>query len=121
VETFIDIRNERMRDILFAALPEATVSATIDLAALDGMRPGERRVQELDVTVAANGEEADYLTDVAITRLSNDAVTVSTARPLIADVRDLGYDGGIEQLREIAGLDSISPAVPVSFDLMFTR
>ncbi|MEM7644406.1 MAG: YceI family protein [Pseudomonadota bacterium] len=121
VETYIDIRNERMRDILFAAAPKATVSAQIDLDALADLAPGARRTQELELTLAANGEEIDYFTDVTITRVADDMVSVSTARPLITDARDLGYDSGVEQLREIAGLDSISPAVPVNFDLMFTR
>lgn len=121
VETYIDIRNERMRDILFAAVPTATVTAQIDLDSLADLAPGARRTQELEVTLAANGQEVDYFTDVTITRVADDMVAVSTARPLIADARDLGYEGGVEELREIAGLDSISPAVPVSFDLMFSR
>ncbi len=121
VETFIDIRNERMRDILFAAAPSATITAQIDLDALADLEPGARRMQELEVTLSANGQEVDYFTDVAITRIAEGAVSVSTVRPMIADARDLGYDSGVEQLREIAGLDSISPAVPVSFDLMFTQ
>ncbi|MEM7711172.1 MAG: YceI family protein [Pseudomonadota bacterium] len=121
VETFIDIRNERMRDILFAASPQAEITAQIDLDMLADLAPGTRRMQELEVTLAANGQEVDYLTEVAVTRIADSAVSVSTVRPLIADARDLAYDGGVEQLREIAGLDAISPAVPVSFDLMFTK
>jgi hypothetical protein len=40
---------------------------------------------------------------------------------MIADTLDLGYEDGVAQLREIAGLDSISPAVSVTFDLVVTR
>lgn len=121
VETFIDIRNERMRDILFAAAPKATVTAQIDLDALADLAPGSRRMDELKVTLAANGQEVDYFADIAITRVAEDMVSVSTALPLITDARDLGYVEGVEELRNIAGLDSISPAVPVTFDLMFEQ
>lgn len=123
VETLIDIRNERMREMLFnvAATPDAVITAQIDMDALADLSPGSRVMQELDVTLATNGTEASYFTDVVITRVGENAVAVSTAKPMIADARDLGYDGGVEALREVAGLDSISPAVPVSFDLMFTR
>lgn len=123
VETFIDIRNERMRDILFrvADFPAATVTAEIPMADLADLADGERATSELDLTLAANGAEAYYFAEVAITRIGPDLVAVSTVRPMIADARDLGYEEGVAQLREIAGLDSISPAVPVTFDLLFTR
>lgn len=113
VETFIDIRTERMREILFrvADHPAATISAVLDMEALGSRAPGDRLTQEIDITVSTNGAEAAYL----------GAVAVTTARPVIADARDLGYEDGVAQLRDIAGLDAISPAVPVTFDLVFTK
>lgn len=123
VETLIDIRNERMREFLFnvAATPEAVVAATIDMDALSDLGMGERRAQEVEVTLKTNGTEADYYADVVVTRVGENAVAVSTSKPMIADARDLGYEGGVAKLQELAGLDAISPAVPVTFDLMFTR
>ena len=123
VETFIDIRNERMRELLFrvADFPMATVTASIDMDALAALAPGDRAMSDVEITVAVNGAEADYPGSVSITRIDEGTVAVGTARPLIADARDLGYEGGLDDLREIAGLDAISPAVPVTFDLLFTR
>ncbi|QPH52330.1 YceI family protein [Pontivivens ytuae] len=123
VETLIDIRNERMREILFdvANFPEATVSAEIDLAAYESLGEGERTQDDITITVATNDHEATYDATVNVTRIGADRVAVSTARPVLTDARDFGYGDGVAQLREIAGLEAISPAVPVNFDLVFDR
>ena len=123
VETLIDIRNERMREFLFkvADFPAATVTADVALAEYDALAPGARMMSTIEVVVAANGAEASYDADVAVTRIADGMVSVSTVRPMIADARDLGYEDGVAKLQELAGLDAISPAVPVTFDLVFTR
>ena len=53
IETKVDIRNERMRDIFFevADHPTATVSAQIDPAAFDALALGESVVQPLEATL----------------------------------------------------------------------
>jgi hypothetical protein len=63
VETFIDIRNERMRDILFkvADFPTVTVTAEIPMDDLAAPSDGERTTSEVDLTLAANGAEAPPL------------------------------------------------------------
>ena len=43
------------------------------------------------------------------------------AGQLVIDVADFGYAAGIEKLREIAGLKSISTEVPVYVKLVFVR
>lgn len=123
VETFIDIRNERMREFLFkvADFPAAVISAEIDMAAFDGMAAGDRTTQEIEIVVATNGTEADYFGDVSITKINDKMVAVSTARPFITDARDLGYEDGVAKLQELASLEAISPAVPVTFDLVFAK
>lgn len=123
VETFIDIRNERMREFLFkvADFPAATVNADLDMAALEKLAVGERMTQEIEIVVATNGTEADYFGDVTVTRVGDNMVAVTTARPFIADARDLGYEEGVAKLQELASLEAISPAVPVTFDLFFTK
>ena len=52
-------------------------------------------------------------------KLANDTVMVASVKPLIVDATKFGLDDGIEKLREIAGLPSISTAVPVSFVMTF--
>jgi hypothetical protein len=51
--------------------------------------------------------------------LTADRLLVSSVRPVIVNAGPLGLDEGVERLREAAGLPSISPAVPVTFQLTF--
>ena len=116
VETFIDIRNERMRDILFrvADFPVATVTAALDMEALEALDPNMTTETEFEVSIAANGEETSYDAMAFVTRVGEDRVLVNSKEPIIVYVEDFGYSDGVSQLREIAGLDSIEPAVPVN-------
>ncbi|MEM9010488.1 MAG: YceI family protein [Pseudomonadota bacterium] len=123
VNTGIDIRDERMRDHLFdvASTPLAVVTADVGLDALEDLAVGARKTVELPLTVAAHGSEISYDADVHVTRISEDRVAVSSITPVIVEAFDFAYEDGVEQLREIAGLDSIQFAVPVGFDLVFQR
>jgi hypothetical protein len=123
VETFIDIRNERMREFVFKVVdfPLATVTANLDMAALSAMEAGSTAEAEFEVTVAANGTEAAYDAMAYVTRVGEGRVQVSSKAPIIVYAEDLGYEGGVSKLQEIAGLDSIQTTVPVSFNLAFDK
>ncbi|MEO1001319.1 MAG: YceI family protein, partial [Pseudomonadota bacterium] len=123
VATGIDIRDERMRELLFnvAATPVATVTAEVPLATLETLAIGARETMTLPVTVAANGETARYDALVHVTRIGEGRVSVSSAAPILVEAWEFGYQDGIARLQEIAGLDSIQLAVPVGFDLVFAK
>ena len=57
--------------------------------------------------------------DMAVARLSDTRVLVASRKPLIINAGQFDLLGGVEKLREVVGLPSISPAVPVSFVLAF--
>lgn len=123
VDTRVDIRNERMREVLFKVgeFPLATVRAEVDLAAFEALSVGDRAATEAELTVSANGAEAGYDAVLNVTRIGEDRVAVSAAEPIVIEAADFGYEVGLEMLREIAGLDSIAPVVPVTFDIVLTR
>lgn len=123
VQTYIEQRDERMREHLFrvSEFPTARIAAQIDMAPLEALAPGDSAQAEFEVTVAANGAESAYPVKAQVSRLSEDRVAVMSYEPVIIDAEDLNYQGGIEKLREIAGLDSIQLAVPVGFTLVFQR
>ena len=58
---------------------------------------------------------------MAIARLSDSRVLVSSLKPVIVNAGVFDLANGIEELRELAGLPAISKAVPVSFVLMFVE
>ncbi|MFW5634315.1 MAG: YceI family protein [Erythrobacter sp.] len=123
VETKVDIRNERMREIFFevAQFPTANVTAQIAPATFTALKVGESTVQPLAATLALKGVEAPVETEVRVTRIAEDRVLATTVEPVIVHADAFGLGEGIEQLRELADLPSITPAVPVTFALAFER
>ncbi|MEM1195576.1 MAG: YceI family protein [Pseudomonadota bacterium] len=123
IETKVDIRNERMRDIFFevADFPTANVSAQIDPAAFEALGVGESTVQPLKATLTVKGIEAPVETEVSVTRTAEDGVLVTSIEPVIVYADALELADGLATLQELAGLPSITPAVPVTFSIAFTR
>lgn len=123
VRTNIDIRDERMREHLFdtASFPEATIDASIDVPAIEALSPGASTQIDLNGTLTVKSIEAAVATTVSVTRLDADRVLVISRKPLVVYATSLGLAGGVEKLRELAGLPSISEAVPVNFSLTFHR
>lgn len=122
VQTGIDVRDQRMRDMLFetASFPQAKLSAKIDPAALQALKPGERKAMRVPLTVDLHGTTNTIEARLMVTRLDGDSVLVETAAPLIIDASAVGLGEGVEKLRAIANLPAISTAVPVTASLVFT-
>ncbi|MDJ0978230.1 MAG: YceI family protein [Erythrobacter sp.] len=123
IETKVDIRNERMRDIFFeiADHPTASVTASIDPAAFEKLGVGQSVTQPLKATLNVKGVEAPIETQVSVTRTGEDGVLVTSTEPVIVYADALELTEGLATLQELAGLPSITPAVPVTFSIAFTR
>lgn len=123
VETNIDIRNERMRDILFevANNPTATVSAQLDPAAFAGLASGESTDVAMEGNLSLKGVDAPFTAAVTVTRVDDDRVLVVSDEPVLVDAGTLALTEGLAQLQELAALPSITPVTPVSFSLTFER
>ena len=121
VDTTVEIRDERMRKMLFETekYPLATVTAKVDAALLKALKPGERRVTPLKMAVKLHGMVQTYEAPVVITGLMNGALAVHSRQPVIVDAADFGLEQGVEALRQVVELPSIATAVPVTFDLVF--
>lgn len=119
VETMIDIRNERMRELVFKNSPAATVSASVDMAALDKLGVGESMLTETEGTLSLLGQEVALYSDLFVIRVGEDKVMVTTDGMLMLATDELGIDPAIDQLQEIAGLDSITRVTPVAVRLVF--
>lgn len=121
VETLIPIRNQRMRELLFETVqfPTASLSASIPEAVGD-LAVGETGTTALDVTLELHGMQQTYRVDVVINKNSDGSLQAVLREPMLIKAADFGLAGGIEMLREVAGLDSINTVVPVSAHLVFT-
>jgi hypothetical protein len=67
-----------------------------------------------------HGESQTVSADLKVVRYSNDGLMVVTNKPIILRADQFGMADGVEKLREVVGLPSISLAVPVSLVLSFT-
>lgn len=123
VDTGAELRDERMRDIFFevADNPKATVTAKLDPAAFAGLAVGQSITRPMNATVMIKGATSDLETEVLVTRVTADRVTVVPTAPVIISTDMFGLTDELGELRALAQLPSITPAVPVTFMLAFKR
>ncbi len=125
VQTGIPIRNERMREHLFKVpkFATATVTAPISMSDLDlvSMGRGESLQSSVSATVSMHGVELDLDVQFVLTVLADGSVQAISSSPLVVNAEQFGMLAGLEKLRELAGLNSISPNVPISFALTYSK
>jgi len=121
VDTAVEIRDERMREMLFETgkFPQATVTAKVDPGLLNTLKPGERKVVPLKFALKMHGGVKEYEAPVVVTGLKDGALAVTSRRPVVVNAADFGMERGVEALRKVVDLPSIAHAVPVTFDLVF--
>jgi len=122
VETLIPIRNERMRELLFqtALFPTANITAQVAPEVLAAIAEGGFVTTDIAVTLSLHGMERELSVPVMVKGEEGGLMRVFTPRPVIVTAADFGLEDGVTALREIAGLNSISTAVPVTLHLVFT-
>ncbi len=123
VNTGVDIRNERMREIFFGVAdnPKATITAKLDPAAFAGLAVGQSLTRAMTANVTIKGASSDVETEVLVTRVADNRVTVVPTAPVIISTDMFGLTDELGELRALAQLPSITPAVPVTFTLSFNR
>ena len=121
VDTKIPVRDERMRKLLFETtkFTEARVTAHIDIDRLQKLQPGQTTTLETKVTLSLRDIAHQEPARLQVTALTDDQILVSTLEPVVINAGDYKLLEGIEKLREVAGLDAISPVVPVTVKLVF--
>ena len=123
LETRIPIRNERMGTLLFNIdqFPSLDINSKLDVKSLANMEEGASTHLEVPAKINLHGTEANILLPLVVTRLSSKRFQVVTAKPVIAYASQFGLTKGVEALRLIAQLATITPAVPVTFSLIFEQ
>jgi hypothetical protein len=119
----IPIRNERILEHVLAAKQYATINAKgkVDSKVLAGLKTGESVVvdQALDLTLLTKTQS--LTAKVKVTKVSDSQLVVTTVAPIMLDVNKFELNAGVEKLRELAGLKSISPMVPTTFSLVLVK
>jgi hypothetical protein len=120
--TGIPLRDERLRSLLFNTeqFPEALVNAQLDLGPITTLAPGAQLELRLPLTVELHGRQQSYSAELLVTRLDEQRFQVVTLAPLVLQVEDFDLSDGLEALRKLAGVSTISWSVPVGAVLIFT-
>ncbi|MBL6708531.1 MAG: YceI family protein [Pseudomonadales bacterium] len=121
VATGIDIRNERMQTMLFnvVAFPQAEITTDLDLREFTSLTGPV--VKPISAKLSLVGQSTQVQGDVLVVPVDGNTVNVTTVAPIVVNANGLELVAGIEALREVAGLPSISYSVPVTFSLTFRR
>jgi polyisoprenoid-binding protein YceI len=122
VETGIDIRNTRMKEMLFnvAATPKAILTAQLDPDWLS-QAVGTQQDREVSAKLQLNGTSQDIGLMVQVIRLDQKTFQVSSSKPILVYATAFGLADGVASLQKIAGLAGISLAVPVTFNVQFVK
>lgn len=122
IDTSIDLRNVRMRFLFFETFtyPEATITAKIDAALLDGLTSLRRKSVMLPYSLDLHGVTRSFTAEVTITLLSDNKVAVATASPISVAASDFNLIEGVNKLKEAANVEII-PSATVTFDFLFDR
>ena len=120
VNTLVPIRNERMQSMLFETdlFPRATITSQINSDGLANMALGSSEEIGLDFTLELHNQSQTYNAAVLVSR-QEAGLIATTLKPIVVNAESFDLVAGVEALREVAGLPSISRAVPVSFTVVF--
>lgn len=121
VDTLIPLRDDRMREMLFQTdlFPTASLSASVDMDVLNKIAPGESMDMNANLRLDLRDQQVELPAEMIVARLGDRKLMVSSRKPVIVNAASVDLVAGIEALREVANLPSISKAVPVSFVLTF--
>lgn len=123
VKTGIEIRDERMKQFLFAVtqFPTAKISTNIDEKVIGSMKVGAIKSLPVELNIDLHGAEVKKTAHLRVVKLSPDSIFVVTEKPLIINAKDFGMSEGVAKLQQLAGLPSIDDVVPVSFNAVFQK
>ena len=121
VDTGIELRDDRMKEMLFETdtYASATMTAQVDMAMLGELDDGDSKSMVVEGELALHGATIPLTFEVVVARMGEGGLLVMSQKPVVVNAPLFNLADGVEQLREVAGLPSISAAVPVSFVLAF--
>ncbi|MEM7471966.1 MAG: OmpA family protein [Pseudomonadota bacterium] len=122
VDTNVDLRNVRMRFLMFETFkfPEATITMQIAPETIADLEDVRRKVMDVSYTIDLHGVSVEKEAEIAVTLLDNDKVSVTSATPISLALEDFDLMDGREKLQNAAKV-AIIPSATVTFDFTFDR
>lgn len=119
VETYIDIRNERMGEHVFKNATTATLTGKIEMEELSGLGVGETSLVDIEGTLSLVGTDIGIDAEMFVARIADGKVLVTTNDMIFLSAEDAGINAGITKLMELAKLPGITRTSPVTLRLVF--
>jgi outer membrane protein OmpA-like peptidoglycan-associated protein len=121
IETGIDLRNVRMRFLLFETFrfPHAEIFAQLNKARLQGLTVGTTIDYPLLLNVNMHGVAQQFETTVVLRRVNEATVSVATKTPIVVTAESFDFAKGLVKLSDAVGGISIKPSAEVTFNLVF--
>lgn len=121
LETGIDIRDVRMRFLMFETykFPYAEISAKLDKARLQDISTKTRIIYPLKLELKMHGTVNEIETPVWITRINDATVSVASIQPVIVTAESVGLSKNLVKLMEVIGGTPIASGASITFDLVF--
>jgi outer membrane protein OmpA-like peptidoglycan-associated protein len=121
LDTGIDLRNVRMRFLLFETFrfPSAEITAQLDKTKLQGLGATKPVNYPLKVKVGMHGLEREIETAVWVTRTGDTTVSVATINPIVVSAESFEFTRGVAKLADAMGGIPIVPSASITFELTF--
>jgi len=122
VDTKIDLRNVRMRFLLFETFqyPQAVITLKLTPDMIAGLKVARRKMLEVPYTLSLHGVTMTRTAPISLTLISDDLVAVSASSLIPVDAADFDLMTGIGKLQEAANV-KILPTGLITFDFVFAR
>ncbi len=122
VDTNVDLRNVRLRFLLFEtfAHPKATVATRLTEDMLGDLAETGVLRMSLPFEISLHGFSKSMEAEVIISLAGPDQVTVASVAPIILQLADFGLIEGRDKLQDTAEV-TITPATAITFALTFKR
>lgn len=123
VDTGIEIRDQRIKELFFNVVkfPSATVTIDLNKSDLKRLKIGQTKTLKLQAEVDIHGVEQTLPVELQVTLLEKNQLLVLSRQPIIVNLKNFNLLKGVNALREIAKLQSINAAVPVTFSFIFSH
>ncbi|GAA6213162.1 hypothetical protein NBRC116602_29030 [Hyphomicrobiales bacterium 4NK60-0047b] len=122
VETWIDIRNERMVKFVFdEAKVAATLKTKINPEEINKLKPGGTTTVTVKGTLSFLGKDIPIEADMFVAKLTDKKIMVTTDEMIMLAMEDAGINDKITKLMELAKLPAITRAAPVTLRFVFVK
>ncbi len=120
VETYVDIRNSRLKSLLFevAKYPQATIRGQLTAKALESLHAKQNGLFDVNIEISLHGKTVVKTTKIHVSHTLGRA-NMMTAEPILLSAAEFSLEAGVWALQEVAGLNSISQVIPVTVNLIF--